>query len=88
MEHIHKYYGQALTLTEMAARWHMSESAFSRLFKREIGTGFTEYVRTVRLEHAKEELLSTSKIITDISYDCGYSNKATAIPLPLDGGLR
>lgn len=57
-----------------AARWYMSESAFSRFFKRETGTGFTEYVRNLRLEQAKEQLLSTNKTVTEIAYDCGYSN--------------
>lgn len=74
LEYIHKNYGQALNLKEMADRWYMSESTFSRFFKREVGTGFAEYVRNIRLEHAREALLSTSKSITDIAYDCGYSN--------------
>lgn len=74
LEYIHKNYGQSLNLTDMAARWYLSESAFSRVFKRETGTGFTEYVRNVRLEHAKEALLSTGKTITEIALDCGYSS--------------
>lgn len=74
MDYIRKSYGQPLNLAETAAKWYMSESTFSRFFKRETGTGFTEYVRNLRLEHAKEELLSTNKTITEIAYDCGYSN--------------
>lgn len=74
MDYIRKSYSQPLNLAETAARWYMSESAFSRFFKRGTGTGFTEYVRNLRLEHAKEELLSTNKTITEIAYDCGYSN--------------
>lgn len=74
MNYIQKSYGQPLNLAETAERWYMSESAFSKFFKRETGTGFTEYVRNLRLEHAKEELLSTNKTITEIAYDCGYSN--------------
>ncbi len=74
MEYIHKNYNQALNLADMAARWYLSESAFSRVFKRETGVGFTEYVRNVRMEHAKEELSSTGKTITEIAFDCGYSS--------------
>lgn len=73
-EYIRNFYGQPLNLAETAARWYMSESAFSRFFKRETGTGFTEYVRNFRLEHAKEELLYTNKSVTEIAYDCGYSS--------------
>lgn len=74
MDYIQKSYSHPLNLAETAARWYMSESAFSRFFKRETGTGFTEYVRNLRLEHAKEALLSTNKSITEVAYDCGYSN--------------
>lgn len=74
MDYIETSYGLPLNLADTAARWYMSESAFSRFFKRETGTGFTEYVRNLRLEHAKEALLSTNKTITEIAYDCGYSN--------------
>lgn len=74
MDYIQTSYGQPLNLAETAARWYMSESAFSRFFKRETGTGFTEYVRNLRLEQAKEQLLSTNKTVTEIAYDCGYSN--------------
>ena len=73
-EFIHQHYDQPLNLTGMAERWYMSESAFSRFFKRETGIGFTEYVRNVRLERAKEELMHTNLSVTDISYDCGFSN--------------
>lgn len=72
--YIQRNYNQDLNLVDMAKQWYMSESSFSRFFKREAGIGFTEYVRNVRLEHAKEELLFSNKAITDISYDCGFSN--------------
>lgn len=73
-EYIYKNYNQPLNLAEMAARWFMSDSSFSRFFKRETGKGFAEYVRDVRLERAKEELLFTNKPITDISFDSGFTS--------------
>lgn len=42
--------------------------------KKETGKGFTEYVRSLRLEHAKEKLQFSNRSITEISYDCGFSN--------------
>ncbi len=74
MTYIRKYYHKPLNLAQAASHWYMSESAFSRFFKQETGINFAKYLRDVRLEHAKEELLETNKSITEISYDCGFSN--------------
>ncbi len=74
LDYIQNNYQRALNLSEVAEQYYMSESSFSRFFKRETGVGFTEYVRNVRLEHAKEELQFSNQSITEISYDCGFSN--------------
>ena len=74
IKYIRKYYHRPLNLTEAASHWYMSESAFSRFFKQETGANFAQFLRNVRLEHAKEELLATNKSITEIAYDCGFSN--------------
>ena len=74
LDYIQNNYQRTLNLSEIAKQYYISESAFSRFFKREIGVGFTEYVRNVRLEHAKEELQFSNQSITEISYDCGFSN--------------
>lgn len=74
LNYIHNNYQHALNLSEIAEQYYMSESSFSRFFKKETGVGFTEYIRNIRLEHAKEELQFSNKSITEISYDCGFSN--------------
>ena len=74
IRYIEEHYAEPLSLSEMAKREYMSESAFSRLFKKETGSVFTEYVRSVRLEHARSELVHTNRTITDIAVNCGFSN--------------
>lgn len=74
LRYIEEHYGEPVSLAEMAKREYMSESAFSRLFKKETGSVFTEYVRSVRLEHARRDLLHTNKTITEIAVDCGFAN--------------
>lgn len=74
INYIQSNYQRAINLSDVAEQFYMSESSFSRFFKKETGKGFTEYVRSLRLEHAKEELQFSNRSITEISYDCGFSN--------------
>lgn len=73
---IERHYGEPVTLTELARKEFMSVSAFSRMFRKETGSSFLEYLRTVRIEHAQNELVRTNKTITDIAVDCGFSNSS------------
>lgn len=74
LDFIETHYMDALSLTELSQQEYMSVSAFSRLFKKETGSSFTDYIRKIRLAHAEGELLHTNKSITDIAADCGFSN--------------
>ncbi len=49
----------------------------SYLFKKEIGENFLDYVWTMRLEKAKELLLTTDILIDDISTAIGYLNPSS-----------
>lgn len=47
---------------------------FSRNFKKATGKGFSDYLSLVRLTEAERLLLSTSKTVTEIAYDTGFSS--------------
>jgi transcriptional regulator GlxA family with amidase domain len=47
--------------------WHMS-----RVFKREVGTGFREYLLTLRLSKATELLTSSTMSIKEIATRAGF----------------
>lgn len=53
---------------------HMSESYFSRFFKREMGLRFVDYVNRLRIEKSKELLLRTDRRINDIAGEVGIEN--------------
>lgn len=76
LKEIQERYGTVISLSEMAAKQYMSESSFSRYFKKYMGINFGEYVLKIRLEHAEKELLFTDKTITQISYNCGFSSSS------------
>lgn len=72
--YIDSHPGVSVSMNEMANLCHLSPSYFSRLFHREAGESFTNYVNRQKVEIAKKELRETSKSISQISIDLGYLN--------------
>lgn len=74
LEYIHENYAQKLYLNDIAALCNISPSYCSKLFKRETGDSFSNYVNKVKVEKAKELLRTTNKPIINISYDLGFED--------------
>ncbi len=72
MAHIAEHYATELSLAEMARRFLMSESRFSRLFKAETGFGFKEYLTSVRIKEANRYLSATSLSVSEVAEACGF----------------
>ena len=54
----------------------MSESRFSRFFRRSTGNTFTDFVNRVRINRACQLLMETDRQITHICYEVGFQNVA------------
>lgn len=52
----------------------MSDSAFSRFFKKNTGNSFTDHVNKLRIWQACKLLSETDMLITDICFEVGYLN--------------
>ena len=52
----------------------MTESAFSRFFKKNSGNSFTDHVTKLRMVRACELLADPKTPITEICFDVGYTN--------------
>ena len=52
----------------------LSEDYFSKLFKRSLGIGFTEYVARARVQWAQRLLLGSCKRISEVAYECGFES--------------
>ena len=63
-----------ISMKEMAGLCHLSPSYFSRLFNRETGETFVNYMNRQRIEIAKRMLRETNKSIAQISGEVGYLN--------------
>ncbi len=79
--YIHSHLGESISMNAMADLCHLSPSYFSRLFRREVGEGFTDYISRRKVERAKWELRNTSKSISQISQELGYMNTSYFINL-------
>lgn len=74
IEFIHDNYYRNFSLKEIAQIAHLSPYHFSRIFKAEIGKTPFEYLLEIKIEKAKEHLRRSEKSITEICFDCGFSN--------------
>ena len=75
-EYIAKNYAKNLKLGEVAEYIGMSESYFSRYFKKVMGEGFSEYLNKIRVEKAQELLKNKRVTMQEAAENVGYSNAA------------
>ena len=71
---IEQHYDEPLTLEEVANKFYLSFSYFSRYFKKQLGIGFTRYMMNIRLKHSLKDLLYTKDSITHIALKHGFPN--------------
>jgi two-component system response regulator YesN len=64
-----------LLLPDIAKRVNMSRSYFSRCFRDVAGKTFNDYIREVRVNHAKAMLTQTNKSIGWVATQAGYPNE-------------
>ena len=73
INYIHTNYGSNLSLNEIADKLYLSTSSASRLFQKATGEGFNSYIKKVRLDHVRQDLLETTLPIVRIAVDNGFS---------------
>ena len=68
------HYTESCTLSDLASGIGYDYSYLSKFFSEKIGTSFTDYVGSLRLDRARYLLKNTSMSILDISESCGYGS--------------
>ena len=71
---VHTHWAEPITLAQLAADQFLSESYLSRLFHKCLDMTFTDYLVSVRLEHAEAELCKSGRSITQIAYQNGFKS--------------
>ena len=72
--HIETHYRQKITLAELAHTSHLSQRHFTRIFQECLGRAPIDYLMQVRLQRATELLKHSDRTITDVAYECGFSD--------------
>jgi AraC family transcriptional regulator len=68
---------ESLTVLQMANIAHLSPAHFTRVFHQVTGVSPTQFLCALRLEAAKELLLTTSRSVTEICFEVGYNSLGT-----------
>ena len=74
--YISEHCADPLTMADIARRFRMSESHFSRTFRRGTGNTFTDFLIRVRISRACQLLMQSEENIATICYDVGFNNVA------------
>jgi AraC-like DNA-binding protein len=67
-------YASGLRLGELAAKANLSERQFSRLFQRQTGMSFTDYLQSIRMEAACRLLAVSRFSVEEIADAVGYAD--------------
>lgn len=67
-------YQEEIQLKDVADLANMSESAFSRYFKKRTRRTFTQFLAEIRIEHACKLLMVDKLSVAEISFESGFNN--------------
>ena len=75
--YIDQNYKRSITLEDVSAFTGFSKYYFSRVFKRQMGVSFSEYLRQKRVSMAEKLLIHSRQSIQDIALDAGFGSVAS-----------
>ena len=73
-KYIDQHYNEEIGLNDISKEVAVSPQYFSKIFKEEIGLTFVEYLRSKRIDVAKEMLKSKKYSVKEICYEIGYND--------------
>ena len=74
LRYIESHYRDEITQSDVAEAVHLNPSYFSTLFKKSFVKGFSDYLTDLRIEHVKEQLVTTTEKIKVISTSEGFTD--------------
>ena len=74
--YVHNHRQEMVTMNDMARLCHLRPSYFSRLFRREMGENFINYVNRIKVQWAKERLRSSNDSVVQIAQELGYMDSS------------
>ncbi|MDQ8737229.1 helix-turn-helix domain-containing protein [Paenibacillus sp. LHD-38] len=74
--YVHMHLNEKIGMDEMARRLNLNPTHFSRIFKKETGETFVEFVTKRKMEKAQELLDKSNQTIEQISQELAYDNSS------------
>lgn len=73
-EYLRERMGEKVSITELSNEFHISKTHLQNIFKSVYGMPIYSYSKIQKIQAAALELIHTSKTVTEIALDVGYSN--------------
>lgn len=73
-EYVTQHFQETISLNDVAQLANMSESAFSRYFKKRTRHTFSGFLTNIRIEYCCRQLRETEKGIAEIAFESGFNN--------------
>jgi AraC-like DNA-binding protein len=68
------HYAEKITLADLAQKAHLSARHFQRIFQECLGHSPIDHLLHIRIQKAAELLRHSKRTITEIAFDCGFSD--------------
>ena len=79
LQQLHLHWNEEVSVAELAAQVYVSPNYLSRFFASHLHTTITEYLLNLRLQAALELVENSSRSITEIAMQTGFSTSAALI---------
>ncbi len=76
VEFIEAYYDRPITISDIAYEINLSAGHLAYRFKEQMGVTLIGYLTNMRIERAKNLLLTTDKKCCNLYYEVGYNSQA------------
>lgn len=74
LRYMEEYYMEPITLEEISGYVGVTPQHFSKMFKKELGINYIEWLTNYRIDAAKDLLIEGKSAIKEICYQVGYSD--------------
>lgn len=75
LEILNREFASDISLSMLSERFNISPEHFSRVFKKETGLGFNEYLSLLRLKKAESIIKADEKIsVSETAFSCGFND--------------
>lgn len=76
LRHMHTHFHEPVETKHLAALAHLSESQFTRLFRKVLGESPMRYLIRLRIDAASHDLIATDHTAGTIALDCGFYDQS------------